>query len=165
MSLLDFYKNKKPNSNGKTLEDILNYDDEQFDTEHDFIQWLFPLPEKSSFNKDAPLLTPELIDIFKSDPEIQINLRKSFNKFLDFLGIYMEKVLKIKVDRIWIFQSKWNHNFQRITRVLRCLYLLTSDLCDKFYQYLTEINKFYNIDKVVFKYWTDASNGIITKTL
>lgn len=41
-------------AHGRTLQDILDYTDDQVEFDHQFIQWIFPLPETSAFNSDAP---------------------------------------------------------------------------------------------------------------
>ena len=56
--LVRFYRGDAPDARGRTLDDILAWDDEQLEAVHDYIQWLFPLDEPSRFNPDAPLLTP-----------------------------------------------------------------------------------------------------------
>jgi hypothetical protein len=57
--LLDFYRGTQLDSSGRMLHEIWDWTDDDLEAIHDFIQWLFPLPEPSQFNPDAPLLTPE----------------------------------------------------------------------------------------------------------
>jgi hypothetical protein len=80
--LLDFYRGLETDTQGRLLEDILAWPDDDLEAVHDFIQWLFPLPEPSQFNPDAPLLTEIDIAAFKSDPLLQANLMKSFERIL-----------------------------------------------------------------------------------
>jgi hypothetical protein len=51
--LLAFYRGQAPDDAGRWLKDIWEWDDEQLETTHDFIQWLFPLPEPSRFNRSV----------------------------------------------------------------------------------------------------------------
>lgn len=44
--IVDFYLGGQ-DSKGRTLDDILAFSDQQFEAGHDFIQWIFPLHEKS----------------------------------------------------------------------------------------------------------------------
>ena len=53
-----FYRGEMPDSQGRRLADIQAWDDERLEIVHDYIQWLFPLPERSAFNPKAPLLAP-----------------------------------------------------------------------------------------------------------
>src|SRR5262245_5587601 len=62
--LLDFYRGEGTDAEGRRLDDILAWRDGRLEAVHDFIQWLFPLPEPSRFNPDAPLLTPHDIAAF-----------------------------------------------------------------------------------------------------
>src|ERR1022692_954808 len=87
MSRLEaFYRGEGTGTEGRLLKDILAWPDDDLEAVHDFIQWLFPLPEPSQFNPDAPLLTEADIAAFKSDPVLQANLLKSFERILGFLG-------------------------------------------------------------------------------
>jgi Opioid growth factor receptor (OGFr) conserved region len=45
---------------------------------HDYIQGLFPLKEKSSFNSRAPILDAETIEGIQGRPELRANLGISF---------------------------------------------------------------------------------------
>src|SRR4051794_11457935 len=85
--LIDFYAGAGKDSEGRRLLTILSWDDDALEEVHDFIQWLFPLPEPSRFNADAPLLTPEDIAAFRADVQLRANLEKSFTRILTFLGL------------------------------------------------------------------------------
>jgi hypothetical protein len=61
MSLLvDLYRGRAVDTEGRSLKDVLSWPDDELEVVHDFVQWLFPLPEPSRFNPDAPLLTTSL---------------------------------------------------------------------------------------------------------
>ena len=45
--LLDFYRGLKADTEGRSLKEILAWDEDDLEAVHDFIQWLFPLPEPS----------------------------------------------------------------------------------------------------------------------
>jgi hypothetical protein len=53
--LLDFYRGVGADTEGRRLEDILAWPDDDLEEVHDFIQWLFPLPEPS---RASPTPTP-----------------------------------------------------------------------------------------------------------
>lgn len=42
---------------GHALRDIQAFDHDQLEFTHTYIQWLFPLPEASTINPEAPVLT------------------------------------------------------------------------------------------------------------
>lgn len=71
MKLVQFYRGKIPNNEGLFIDDILSYGYEQLEVDHAYIQWILPLKERSMFNTEAPLLTDQEIDLFKSDSDLK----------------------------------------------------------------------------------------------
>ena len=69
--LIRFYDGTGTDHRGRTLADIHAYDHDALERHHDFIQWLFPLPEPSPVNPLAPRLTAEAIDAFHARPELR----------------------------------------------------------------------------------------------
>ena len=63
--IIDFYLGKAPDGAGRCIEEIWKFGHERLERVHDYIQWLFPLPDKSPFNRDAPVLTPKTIRAFR----------------------------------------------------------------------------------------------------
>lgn len=162
--LLDFYREKRPDSEGRSLKEILDWPDDDLEAVHDFIQWLFPLPEPSQFNPDAPLLTTKDIQVFKSDPTLQANLMKSFERILAFLGFSLAEDGKVvegenfpaRIPDVWAMP---NHNWLRITRILRSMTLLGMEvqaqaLYDRLGAYYQ--SRRFPIPANTFRYWTDA---------
>lgn len=129
MSLLvHFYRGESRDGEGRFLEEILSWNDEELEEVHNFVQWLFPLPEPSRFNPDAPLLSDEDMAAFRTDALLRDNLRKSFQRILSFLGLTLAdgKVVagpnfSTRLPEVW---ATPNHNWLRITRILRSLTLL-----------------------------------------
>src|SRR5260370_19373303 len=64
--LVDFYRGEATDREGRFLRDLWAWGDDDLEAVHDFIQWLFPLPEPSRYNPDAPLLTDENIAPFRA---------------------------------------------------------------------------------------------------
>src|SRR5262245_2043307 len=122
--LVSFYRGQGTDSEGRRLQEIWAWSDDELEECHDFIQWLFPLPERSQFNPDAPVLTPEEIAVMRGDRAIQSNLRTSFERILTFLGLALstdETVIDgpnfaARRSDVW---AAPNHNWLRITRILR----------------------------------------------
>lgn len=161
--LLDFYLGLETDIEGRLLEDILAWPDDDLEEVHDFIQWLFPLPERSRFNSDAPLLTKEDIASFKSDPVLQANLMKSLDRILAFLGLSLSEGKVIRGEnftaRVADAWASPNHNWLRITRILRSLTLLGMEAqAEALYQWLNSIytSRKFPISADTFKYWTEA---------
>lgn len=155
--LLAFYGDDEgPNSSGYTLEQALAWDDEDWESQHDFIQFLFPTDEPSRDNPDAPVLDAATVARFRADPLLRHRLRRSFERWLAFCGI-------IRTDdglafdnpnpRVW---GRANHNWLRITRVLRSLNLLgLPDEAQAFFALLTTIRA--KIDPTTWGYWERAA--------
>jgi hypothetical protein len=129
--IIGFYNGTEPDHRGRYLREIQEWPDEQLESVHDYIQWLFPLTEPSGFNAAAPVLTRESIQEFRSRPDLQESLRVSFLRLMNFYGFEVLSIKPIKVDRAPNFAAKatgWlsagNHNHLRITRILRCLSVL-----------------------------------------
>ena len=106
-----FLKGKIPDYKGRSLAQLRCMAHYRIEEAHDVIQWMFPTDIKSKYCKDAPILNQEDIDTIKSDEKIQENLQMSLQRMIRFY----EK------DDVWL--TKYNHNFNRITRILRCLWL------------------------------------------
>ncbi len=118
-AILRFYRGGQ-DARARTLEEILDWNDARLESVHDYIQWLFPLPEPSAFNPDAPLLAQEDIAAFRADERLRDRLRTAWRRMLRFYGL---PVPKGKLPAAgWL--TPGNHNFLRITRILRCLRLL-----------------------------------------
>jgi Opioid growth factor receptor (OGFr) conserved region len=127
--LVDFYSGQGTDAEGRSLDELLSWRDGRLEAVHDFIQWLFPLAEPSRFNPDAPLLTEEDVGAFRADPLLRDNLQRSFERLLTFLGLGRDPDGRIvegpnfrsRATDVWAAR---NHNWLRITRILRSLRLL-----------------------------------------
>ena len=164
--LLDFYRHKSPDCQGRTLREIWSWNDEQLEHCHDFIQWMFPLDEPSSVNADAPLVSGEDRLAFQTEPQLQTAMRRSLSVFLAFLGLAMTEDGRVIRGqnfnrRIGIWKHS-NHNWLRITRMLKSLRLLGLDkearavwLC------LKELHeKDGLVSEHSFEYWRNAAEGL-----
>jgi hypothetical protein len=117
-----------PDVEGRTLDEILAWDDQQLEDVHDYIQWLFPTAKASMFNSQAPLLTPGAVAAFGQQPELRTRLLSAFLRMLRFYGFELETRPRPVVRRgpNWSERrGEWltpgNHNLLRITRILDCL--------------------------------------------
>lgn len=129
-AILDFYLDDEgTTSDGYTLEQIRGWGDDDYELEKNYVQWLFPTPEESGFNPDAPVLTEADIAAFRSDPLPRHRLRQSFARFLRFLGLALtERGQVIEGDgfeerrrKVWAY---YNDNWWRVSRVLTSLTVL-----------------------------------------
>jgi hypothetical protein len=162
--LVDFYRGAAPDSEGRRLAEMWDWDDDRLEERHDFIQWMFPLPEPSQFNPRAPLLTAEDRAAFRTDMALQANLHRSFARILSFLGFAQAPDGRVvegenfaaRAPDVW---SAPNHNFLRISRILRSLALLgLQEEAQALYERLQEMfnRRKYPIPADSFRYWTAA---------
>ena len=131
-TLVAFYRGTGHDHRGRCLSDIHEFDFDELEFHHDYIQWLFPLPEPSAVNASAPLLSNEDVAAFESDDSLQEALLKSFSLMLRFYGVELAGAgTSIEMrrgssfderSRVWL--TSGNHNFLRISRILRSLSLL-----------------------------------------
>lgn len=165
--ILSFYAGGT-DDRGRTLDDILAWDNARLEAIHDYIQRLFPLPEPSAFNASAPLLSAQDIAAFRDDPALQGRLLAAFRRMLEFYGFELgeddarPEVLEAHgpaaQKRAWL--TPGNHNMLRITRVLRCLTLL--GLTSHARAFLAALERLYDaeaapaIGAVTMRYWREA---------
>jgi len=125
--LLEFYRLNATDSERRMLTDIWAWPHDDLEHHHDFIQWMFPLDEGSAFNADAPLVTDEDREAFGNESLLQAAMRRSLSVFLHFLGLAMIDGRVVKGENFEQRRAIWNHanhNWLRITRVLKSLRLL-----------------------------------------
>jgi hypothetical protein len=97
---------------GRKLRDILEFQDDALEATHDYIQWLFPLPERSTFNASAPVLTSKDIDELCRSPDARANLEAAAERMLEFY----------RSNAHWLTAA--DHNHLRISRIIRSLGLV-----------------------------------------
>jgi hypothetical protein len=162
--LVDFYRGHATDTERRRLEDIWSWDDEELEFVHDYIQWLFPLPDASAFNPDAPILTDDDIVAFAADPELRANLATSFERILRFFGLTQDTSGAVveadnfasRIADIW---ESPNHNWLRMTRILRSLTLL--GLAPSALAFFVKLREFrqaarFPIAADTFLYWKNA---------
>lgn len=111
---------------GRTLEQILAWDDERLEAVHDYIQWVFPTRQPSGVNPFAPLVTAATEAAFAADPRLRDALRLALDRMLRFYGLRRSNG-GIDIDpgrfggraRVWLHPG--NHNHLRLTRIMDSL--------------------------------------------
>jgi hypothetical protein len=163
--LLEFYRGTGKDSEGRTLHELWSFSHDTIEYVHDFIQWMFPLAERSRFNPHAPLLTPADIAAFRAEPQLQENLVRSFRAFLAFLGLsYVDDRVEMAAGgaaRRAVFAAP-NHNWLRITRVLASTRMLGLEPASRaFFSFLKELRDRGEapISADTFEYWRSAAGS------
>jgi len=112
INIVDFLEGIEPNINKLYIQDIWDLSDEEIESTHDFIQWLFPTDKPSRYNLKAPVLSEQDMLNIQNSEKAKKNLKYSANWFLNFL------------DRHSYWVDKQDHNQLRIKRIKKCLRLL-----------------------------------------
>ncbi len=162
--ITQFYHGDALDHRGRSLDDLQTQTLDGLERTHDYIQWLFPLPERSSASPDAPLLSPEDIRAFGESEELRGNLERSLFVMLRFYGLEMTgDPGSLEIHRSDTFEARrhvwlnpFNHNFLRITRILRCLRLLgCEEHARALFNCFEDIYREYHtiIGREAFQYW------------
>ena len=149
MNFENFLTNIEPDYKNRFLNDIWNFTDEDIEHTHDFIQLLFPLNEKSeSVFHSYYLNTKSSIINIKSNDLAKSNIVTSSKWFLSFL------------ERNTHWRRRHDHNYLRITRIIKSLRLLVSDEeANKFYESFIELideSLRLKINLTTLSYWENA---------
>jgi hypothetical protein len=163
--ILNFYRGGRDDE-GRTLNEILAWPDAELEAVHDFIQWLFPLPEESGANPYAPVLDAATIDTFHQSEELQQQLRQSFQRMLRFYGLEFEAGIVRHVANFGARSSNWlspgNHNHLRLTRILRSIRVLGLVAeSDALFHALSEIYRANpnRISQRTYQFWENAAES------
>lgn len=150
--LINFHLALGPDDAGRYITNIIGFTSDELEFTHDYIQWLFPLPEPSAYAPDAPLLDEETLAEFRTNE----NLTKSLS--------YCAGMMKwfYRFNNHWV--NKNNHNYLRISRIIRCLALVgltTTAKC--FYDDVEALVKYHDgeVTPETLKYWEAATKGLL----
>jgi len=180
--LIRFYDPSQcaPDARGRPLRDILAWEDPYLEGCHNYIQMLFPLPEGSPFNLDAPVVDREVFEAFRSREELRAGLRSSFERMLAFYGFELrvggeggeegeegeEGAGRVRVvsgpnyrEAFANWVHRFDHNHLRISRILRSLRVLgLPDEAQAFFHALQEVfDSFGRISERSLMFWRRAT--------
>lgn len=152
---LNFLNKNDKTASGYTYDQLHNWCDDDWENHHDFIQWLFPLNEPSMHNSNGPVLNAEAFQKIKDDPQLLNAIKSNYDRFLSYAGIHRtNKGLEFK-NYSKDFWEIPNHNWLRITRVLKSLNLCgLTDCSQEFWKFLQKLP----IHGSTIIYWELAAN-------
>lgn len=138
----------------RTLGEMQHYPSWKLERSCDVFHWMFPTDIKSKSYDEAPILIPEYIKCIQADKLIQSAIKVSLDRII---SLYEE-------NEYWITQR--NHNFKRLTRILRCLwlaglkrdYICLQKALDEVYTDYTDI-----VGENTYAYWKNANNDEFMK--
>ncbi len=143
-SLIKFLQGAGPDSQGRTHADLLNFSDEELEEVHDYIQWLFPLREKSMAVPGAPVVeSDEMAELLRNDTDVRANML-----------LALERMKRFYTDNdLWLAQG--DHNHLRITRILKSLCLLgLRDDAIKFHHFILQrVESAQPVSQESLAYW------------
>ena len=159
--IINFYMGTGKDQSHRTIRDVLNFSDSELEETHDYIQWLFPTSIRSDYNRYAPVLTLEERRRFARNDVCKKNMVKSLDVMLRFYGlernrtvIRMDPVVFRDRSKIWL--RRRNHNFYRLSRIVRSLGELgMKDFSKALYHCLTReiYPRFKNVIGDLVKHW------------
>lgn len=125
--LIHFYMAKHTDHRGRFIHDIWSLDEFWLEHTHDYIQWLFPIPEQGRFNSFAPVLEHTDRLAFRGSDNLRERQRTSLDLMANFWGLSRNDNEFIPHTNLSIKRHTWlkpgGHNHLRITRIIRSLHL------------------------------------------
>ena len=83
--LAPFLRGTGSDSQGRLHADILNFSDEELEEVHDYIQWLFPLREKSMAVPGSPAVeSEEMAELLRNDTDVRTNMLRALERMKRF---------------------------------------------------------------------------------
>lgn len=146
--VIDFLNGKGTDFKGRMLRSMVDASDDELEQSHDYIQWMFPSDISSKHSEYAPVLTAGQVARLRNDNEALQNIELSLLRMLQFYS-----------NEDWV--TPRNHNFLRITRILRCLWL--AGLVERYHQFQTALDRIYAkhsdiIGERTYQFWKNANN-------
>ncbi len=125
--LTSFFTGAGKDSKGRTIDEIIGWDNYNKEIVHDYIQWLFPTMQRSQYNPNAPIPTNAQVAEMIQNPEVISNLKRAYISMLDFYGLKYLDAQVVPSDKFYERTSEWctsnNHNFARLDRMINSLLL------------------------------------------
>lgn len=145
--ILNFLQQKEPDIYGRMLSDIWAFNDAKIESEHNFIQWIFPTTTPSASVPGSPVLDIEEVRLIRKSEAALENLYTSADWYFAFL------------ERNNFWMKAHDHNHLRITRVIQSLRLLgDADEADFFREQVLRLlgDASNKIPPRTMKFWKEA---------
>lgn len=151
-ALTNFLSGSCTDHAGRTYQDILDQDDHWLEYTHDWVQWCFPLFEKSQSVKSAPTLeSSNEVEVIRSCSSCQENMRLGLIRYAEFL----------RDNDQWLRYH--DHNHLRITRVIKSArMLMLEEQAGEFFRYvMRQIHDrgAMKPSRIALFHWQDAMAG------
>lgn len=111
---INFLNNVQLTEKNKSYNDIINYTYDDIESDCRFIQWIFPLAEKSAFALNVPIIDLEELNYeIEKDKTIVKKIAKSYILMMNHWGLLENNSEKIELLN--------GHNALRFSRMLQSL--------------------------------------------
>ncbi len=149
---LAFVEGRGVDAAGRTIEDYFQFDAAKWEECHNHVQWAFPSHIMSRFNPEAPVVDMEdftnrlSVQGHANIKRLMADYLKSLEFFEDGAGWHAPKT-----DSHWM--TPYNHNYQRISRLLNLLSWIDPDLA------VNLLNEFLYVAEQLAP-WTEKQNNV-----
>ncbi|GEK49477.1 opioid growth factor receptor-related protein [Vreelandella venusta] len=163
--LVSFYKGEGIDHQGRTIREVWQLSHFWLEHTHDYIQWLFPIPEAGRFNSFAPLLQYEDQIAFANEESLQSSQRRSLDVMLAFFGLERQGGGINALPELNMREHTWlkrgGHNHLRISRIIRSLHLCHQPgLAEAFQQAVIVIGTTQGVvSEQSVSYWRSANKS------
>lgn len=127
---LAFVEGRGVDAAGRTIEDYFKFDADTWERCHNHVQWAFPSHIMSRFNMEAPVVDMEDF-ANRLTAQGHVNIKRLMSNYLASLGWFEDNGgwhADLKNERVELWLSPYNHNYQRISRLLNLLSWIDPDL-------------------------------------
>jgi hypothetical protein len=162
--IVAFYKGENVHPLKYTIQEMWTWEGRQIEGTHSFIQWIFPLNEASANSFKAPILNDQEIEEFKTNAKVRENMMMSLRMMLKYYGFAfapdgesIQKAIDFEARSGWLYPS--NHNYLRVTRILKSLMLLDFQKeARAFFAALRNVYQTHHryIGPITWKFWCEA---------
>jgi hypothetical protein len=121
-AVVGFLEGSGPDGAGRTVAQVLAFDRDALERHHVFIQWLFPLAEKSAAVLGSPVLSQTDIAEIRGSAKAQWSLMQAAEAMADFY----------ETTTHWLTPT--DHNHLRVTRIIKSLRLLCADAAADYFR-------------------------------
>lgn len=134
---IKFLNGECQTNNGVNFEEILYYNDIELEEDHGYIQWIFPLDEKSSCAIEIPIIDlKELTQEIANDNSITKKIKLSYELMMNHWGLNNRRNL-IKINLLN------GHDALRLSRMLQSLvYHGLKDLAFTTYEIVSQYSNY-----------------------
>ncbi len=145
--ITEFLEGRGRDGAGRLIATVLAFGGGDLERRHDFIQWLFPLPEPSAAVPGSPVLTSQDIAVIRASAQAQGSLSAA------------SALMRRFYDQSDHWLRGGDHNHLRITRIVKSLRALVGDTAaDAFRDHiLARVEASHApINPVTRRYWMQA---------